>query len=92
MNKSEVVDAMAAVGSFSKATAAQALDAFIEVVTKVVAEGKSISLVGFMTVDVVERSERVGRNPQTGAKITIPKRKQPRIRAGKVLKDAAEAA
>ena len=90
MNKSEVIDAMAAAGSLSKAMAAQALDAFIEVVTNAVAEGKSMSLVGFMTIDVMERSARVGRNPQTGAKITIPKRRVPRIKAGKALKDAVK--
>ena len=88
MNKSELIDAMAAAGSLSKATTGQALDAFIEVVTQVVAAGKSISLVGFMTIDVMERSERVGRNPQTGDKITIPARRVPRIKAGKALKDA----
>ena len=90
MNKSEVIDAMAAVGSLSKATASQALDAFIDVVTSALKEGKSISLVGFMTIDVMERSERMGRNPQTGAKITIPKKKVPRVKAGKILKDAVQ--
>lgn len=90
MNKSEVIDAMAAVGSLSKATASQALDAFIDVVTNALAEGKSMSLVGFMTIDVMERSERVGRNPQTGAQITIPKKRVPRIKAGKILKDAVQ--
>jgi DNA-binding protein HU-beta len=90
MNKSELIDAMAAAGSLSKAATGQALDAFIEVVTQVVAAGKSISLVGFMTIDVMERSERVGRNPQTGDKITIPARRVPRIKAGKALKDAVQ--
>ncbi len=90
MNKSEVIDAMAAVGSLSKATATQALDAFIEVVTNAVTAGNPISLVGFLTIDVMERSERMGRNPQTGEKITIPARKVPRIKAGKALKDAVK--
>ena len=90
MNKSEVIDAMVAIGSLSKATASQALDAFIDVVTGALKEGKSVSLVGFMTIDVMERSERMGRNPQTGAQITIPKKKVPRIKAGKILKDAVQ--
>ena len=90
MNKSEVIDAMAAAGSLSNKTAAQALDAFIDVVTSALAAGKSISLVGIMTFDVTERSERKGRNPQTGEELVIPSKKVPRIRAGKILKDAVK--
>ena len=34
------------------------------------------------------RAERMGKNPQTGAAITIPAAKVPAFKAGKGLKDA----
>jgi len=45
-------------------------------------------LVGFLTVDVVERAEREGRNPQTGKPMKIAASKAPRFKVGKKLRDA----
>ena len=47
-----------------------------------------VSLVGFGTFYVGNRSERSGRNPRTGEPIKIAAAKTPRFRAGKTLKDA----
>jgi DNA-binding protein HU-beta len=44
--------------------------------------------VGFGTFEVAHREERSGRNPATGAAITIKASKAPKFRAGKALKDA----
>ena len=45
-------------------------------------------MVGFGVFAVKERAERTGRNPQSGATITIPAAKIPSFKAGKALKDA----
>ena len=45
-------------------------------------------MVGFGTFEVVERAEREGRNPQTGATMKIAASKSPKFKAGKALKDA----
>ncbi|MCL1861970.1 MAG: HU family DNA-binding protein, partial [Defluviitaleaceae bacterium] len=49
---------------------------------------KKVQLVGFMTIDVVARAEREGRNPQTGQAMKIAASKAPRFKVGKKLRDA----
>jgi DNA-binding protein HU-beta len=57
-------------------------------VTAALKENGSVSLVGFGTFCVTERSARVGRNPRTGDAIEIKSAKVPKFRPGKALKDA----
>ncbi|HEY9103023.1 HU family DNA-binding protein [Chitinimonas sp.] len=90
MNKSELIDAIAAEAEISKAAAGKALDATIASVTKALKGGDLVTLVGFGTFYVGERSARSGRNPRTGATIKIKAAKQPKFRAGKSLKDAVQ--
>ncbi len=95
MNKSELIDAMADASELTKADAGRALDAFMSAVTnelKRTVEGDepqpSVALVGFGTFSVKDRAERKGRNPQTGAEITIKAARIPSFKAGKGLKDS----
>ncbi|GAB3258291.1 HU family DNA-binding protein [Chitinimonas naiadis] len=90
MNKSELIDAIAGEAEISKAAAGKALDATIAAVTKALKGGELVTLVGFGTFYVGERSARSGRNPRTGATIKIKAAKQPKFRAGKSLKDAVQ--
>ncbi len=87
MNKSDLVDAIAADAGISKASANKALDSFVENVGKALESGDSVSLVGFGTFTVSDRKARKGRNPQTGAEIEIPSSKAPVFKAGSKLKD-----
>lgn len=88
MNKSELIDAIAAASQLTKVDAGRALDGFIKSVEDALKNGESVALVGFGTFEVKERSERKGRNPQTGEEITIKAAKMPSFKAGKSLKDA----
>ena len=88
MNKMELVAAMAESAGITKAAAAKALDAFTKVVTGTLKKGDTVTLIGFGSFYVGERSARNGRNPRTGAVIKIPASKTPKFRAGKTLKDA----
>ena len=88
MNKSELIDAIAASADISKAAAGRALDAFTGTVTDALKEGDQVVLVGFGTFSVRERAARSGRNPQTGDTIQIAAAKVPAFKAGKALKDA----
>ncbi|NOU20980.1 MAG: HU family DNA-binding protein [Methyloglobulus sp.] len=87
MNKSELINAIAAQANLSKADAGRALDAFTKTIEATLKAGDSITLVGFGTFAVKERAERTGRNPQTGGEITIAAAKIPAFKAGKGLKD-----
>ncbi|MDZ5601760.1 HU family DNA-binding protein [Pseudomonas sp. RP23018S] len=88
MNKSELIDAIAASADIPKNTAGKALDAVLESVTGALKQGDDVVLVGFGTFTVKERAERTGRNPQTGNPIKISAAKVPNFKAGKGLKDA----
>ncbi len=88
MNKSELVDAVAAQSDLSKADAGRAVDAFMETVKKTLKKGDTLSLVGFGTFSVRKRAARTGRNPRTNETIKIKASKVPAFKAGKALKDA----
>ncbi|ETX09757.1 MAG: HU family DNA-binding protein [Marinomonas sp.] len=88
MNKSELIDAIAASADLSKASASNALDATLKTIEAALAKGDQVTLVGFGTFAVKERAARTGRNPQTGEEIQIKAAKVPGFKAGKGLKDA----
>lgn len=88
VNKSELIEAIAASADLPKAAAGRALDAMVEAVTGALQEGDQVVLVGFGTFGVKDRAARTGRNPQTGEPIQIAAAKIPGFKAGKALKDA----
>ena len=88
MNKGDFIGAVSDVAELSKADAARAVDAMIDVITKTLKKGDTITLVGFGTFSVRKRAARMGRNPQTKEEIKIKASKNPAFKAGKALKDA----
>ena len=71
MNKGELIESVAASAGMSRADATKAVDAVLESVTKTLAGGGGVSLVGFGTFSVKARAARMGRNPRTGEAIQI---------------------
>ena len=90
MNKSELIDAIAAKAELSKADVGRALDSFVEVLAKALKKNDKVALVGFGTFSVRKRAARTGRNPKTGAPLKIAASKNPAFKAGKALKDAVK--
>jgi len=90
VNKSELIDAVAAAADLPKASASRALDAVVASITKSLKKGDEVTLVGFGTFTVRKRAARTGRNPQTGETIKIKAAKVPAFKAGKALKDAVK--
>lgn len=88
MNKTDLINAIAAKSDLTKKDSEKALKAFEEVVTEELVNGGKVQLVGFGTFDVAERAAREGRNPQTGKPMPIPASKAPRFKVGKALRDA----
>lgn len=87
MNKSELVAAIAQNAELSKKDAENALTATINAISKALADGDKVQLVGFGTFDVRERAAREGKNPRTGEAIKIAASKVPGFKAGRALKD-----
>lgn len=88
MNKSELVEALAASANLSKADSADVLDRLVGIITGALQTGDSVSISGFGTFSTSDRAARTGRNPQTGEAINIPAARIPKFKAGKALKDA----
>ena len=88
MNKTELIDGVAAAADLTKAEAGRAVDAIIGEITKALKNGEAVTLVGFGTFQVRERAERTRRNPKTGDTIKIAASNNPSFKAGKALKDA----
>ena len=88
MNKNDLVAVVAGAAGLSKADSAKAVDGVFGAITDALKKGDEVRLVGFGTFAVSERASSEGRNPRTGAKISIPASKQPKFKAGKGLKDA----
>ncbi len=90
MNKTELVDAVASAADLPKASAAKAVDAVLNSVSDTLAKGDKVTLIGFGTFEVRERSARTARNPRTGDPIQIAATKVPAFKAGKKLKDSVK--
>lgn len=88
MNKTELIDHIAASAGIPKVTATRALDAVLKAVTSTLKDSGSVTLAGFGTFSVGKRAARTGRNPRTGDQIRIAAAQVPKFRPGKALKDA----
>lgn len=90
MNKAELVDAIAAAATISKAQAEKALNSTMESISGSLAKGNSVSLIGFGTFSVSQRGARKGKNPRTGETIKIAARKVAKFKAGKGLSETVK--
>ena len=88
MTKAELITAIAKDCKSSKAVAEKALNSVTGNITKALKKNDKITLTGFGTFSVSKRKSRKGRNPQTGAEITIKARNVPKFKAGKELRKA----
>ena len=90
MNKTELTDAVAARANLSRSDAANAVDAVFQSIESALADGDSVSLIGFGAFSVSDRAARTGRNPRTGETIQIAAAKVVKFKAGKTLRDAVD--
>ncbi|MCH4182070.1 MAG: HU family DNA-binding protein [Prevotella sp.] len=85
MNKTELIDKIAAKSGLSKSDSKKALDASIEVLKEALGAGDKIQLVGFGTFSVNKRPARQGINPATKQKIKIAAKKVVKFKTGTEL-------
>lgn len=88
MNKTELINQIAESADISKKSAADALQAFMTTVTETLKTGDKLSLIGFGSFSVRERSTRTCRNPQTGKSMEVPAKKVVRFKIGSKLSAA----
>ena len=87
MNKSELIAAVCEKTKDTKKATEATINALVDVITETLVKEDKVQMVGFGTFEVRKRSERKGRNPQTGEEMVIPSSKAPVFKAGKNLKD-----
>ena len=90
MNKTELINAVAAKAEISKKDAEKALAAVLGSIEDALKAGDKVQLIGFGTFEVKERAARTGHNPKTGAAIEIAAAKMPSFKAGAALKNAVK--
>ena len=87
MNKTELVEVVAANAGISKVEALKVVNATFDGINAGLKKDSKVVLPGFGTFEVRTRSARVGRNPRTGEQIKIKASKVPAFKPGKGMKD-----
>jgi hypothetical protein len=82
MNKTELINEIAAKAGLTKADAKAALDATVETIAEALAKDDKVAILGFGTFATVEKGARTGINPRTKETIEIPARKAVKFKAG----------
>lgn len=88
MNKTELVAAVALKTGETKKSTELTVNALLAVIEETLAAKEEVQIIGFGTFETKHREERQGRNPATGAALTIPASNSPGFKAGKSLKEA----
>jgi len=86
--KSDIVDIVYEKMGLSKAEAAQAVEAIFDVVKDILSKGEKVQIVRFGSFHILNKKERIGRNPKTGEEIMISPRKVLTFKSSQILRDA----
>jgi nucleoid DNA-binding protein len=86
MTKAEVVAALARRTGMPRKDAAEAVGLFLDAVREALERGEKVSLVGFGTFYVKEKNPRQGRNPRTGSRIQIPRKRVATFKPGRAFR------
>ena len=92
MNKKELIEEISDRTDLTKARVTKVVEAFVTAVSKAIAKGHDVRIVDFGTFTVIHRRATEGRNPRTGAAITIAARNKPKFKPGKALTEAVNKA
>ncbi len=92
MNKSQLIDALAARYEGNRKQAQHALESVLDTITREVAKGEKVAITGFGSFEKRVREARWVRNPQTGARIKAKKTSVPKFTAGADLKNVVSGA
>lgn len=88
MTKKDLIDIVSKKSNLTNKAARDSVQTTLNTIRDSLKKGEKVVLTGFGTFSIRNRAERSGRNPKTGAKITIGARKAPGFTPGKALKKA----
>ncbi len=86
ITKNDLIEIVAKKTNLTNKAARDSIQMFLNTVQDSLKRGEKVVLTGFGTFSIRSRKSRVGRNPKTGAKITLAARKSPGFTPGKSFK------
>ncbi len=92
MVKSELIESLAERADITLAKAEEVVDLFFNGITETLAKGDRVEIRGFGAFTVRDYKSYVGRNPKTGAQITVPPKRLPFWKTGQELKQRVDSA
>jgi integration host factor subunit alpha len=90
LTKADMVANVYAKGMLTKAEASQAVEKALGLIKDVLASGEEVLVSGFGKWTVRYKTQRRGRNPQTGDPLVLPPRKVVTFRPSRVLKSKVQ--
>lgn len=90
VTKKELIELVAKKGNLTNKASKEAIKVFLNAIRDALKRDEKVVITGFGTFSLRSRKARKGRNPKTGATITIPARKAPGFTPGKSLKKAVK--
>jgi len=91
MTRSDLVNLLAErFGQLSHRDAEFAVRTMLDAMSDALASGQRIEIRGFGSFSITHRPPRVGRNPRSGAQVTVPGKRVPHFKPGKALREAVD--
>ena len=86
MTKSGLIQLVATEANLKRKEAQTVVNIFFNSITEALMNGEKVELRGLGSFRTKKRGPRVGRNPQTGAKVEVPSKTIPYFKPGKEFK------
>jgi integration host factor subunit beta len=88
MTRSELIALLAEhAPALSPSDASLSVSLILQAITDALERGERIEIRGFGSFDLTYRSPRKGRNPKSGAQVSVPAKRVPHFKAGKELRE-----
>jgi nucleoid DNA-binding protein len=89
LNKASLADAVADRMGLARSVAYEAVENVFDICAQAVAQGRTVSITNFASMDLVTKRSRWARNPHTGERIQVPSRRAIRIKVSPRLNEFA---
>ena len=90
MNRSELIEAVAARANLPKKQAEMAVNTIFDSMTDALIKGERVEIRGFGSFTNRHYDAYVGRNPKTGEQVPVPPKRLPFFKVGKDLRERVD--
>ena len=87
MTKADLIDELSKVANLTKKQSEAIVDTIFESISEALEKGEKVELRGFGSFRIRRRRPRRGRNPKTGAIVSVPAKRVPFFRVGRRLRE-----